>query len=305
MISPENCGKFRQEVRDWKTFNKKKVALRCKDPLNCDFCRKIDAIPYRKPILDKKKNNEPVFSFIVTRNNWDRARKHLQRAKSTGYSKFPISETEYVVFSDILPPDVPVVDNPNLEEIIAQVHVLNAMETEYNPRRASVGSFKIQEGEEDESDTVLVLWPEPRFMNVNTGELVSDTYISRLINDFLRLLSPLTEITPENVNHYAMHKARLKAFMVESLNPELKLIGFDQREKEVPVETIKRWEIIPINNPEDSVLNTAFGKTMVDAIFFGKVPTYDSVDWNVRDWSDYKSEEEIAFIELTKGVGHE
>lgn len=301
-IKPEDCGKFNKEVRNWKTGGYKKVPVRCKKPLECDYCSWVEITKYKDPIIDFVNKGGEIHAATVTKDDWDAVRQALRRDQCEGYEKLPIDKDTYLLITPIKVEDnVNHVPNIDLDDAILQIHRIVVEKGQKKPRRWATGIFV--EKKQEELDAVEAIWPEPVFFDTRWGEKVSSNKIASIVKDFLQYLSPLTEVTLDNVNFYLDYRSRLKAALVLEVQPEYQLLGFNESTRKVTEKHIADWNIIPLTEPEKANLtNNPTGRRLTDMIFFGKVPSFDSYPRDVPTWTDYKSEDVRQFEEAVGRV---
>jgi hypothetical protein len=295
-ITPEECGKFHKEVRDWQVGKPKIIKMRCKKPLECSLCGGIEIAKYKAPINDYISNGGKAHFFLLSNDDWETTRKGLSRSNSNGYVRLPVSQNEFILVTDVqlnqLHEEISHVD---LDNAILQSRRIN-QEEGTSLRRTATGIFKKQS---TENGTIEVEWPEPVFYDKEQGQTASSSKIASIVSDFIQYLSPLTEITPNNVNFYLDYRSRLKADIVALLYPNYEVKGFSISTKLLSVEDFNEWNIIPLSDPQKANMsNNPIGAQLVDKIFFGKISSYENYPRDLALWSDYKSEDELFFDEL-------
>jgi hypothetical protein len=295
-IAPEECGKFHKEVRNWQTGKPRIIKMRCKKPLECSFCGGIEIAKYKTPINDYINQGGEIHFFLLSNDDWSSVRKGLFRSDSHGYVRLPISQDEFVLIADTkLSQSHKELDHIDLDKTILQSRKINQEEGS-SLRRTATGIFKKQS---IENGTIEVEWPEPVFYDKEYGQIVASSKIATIINEFIQYLSPLTEITPDNVNFYLDYRSRLKADIVVLLHPNYEVKGFNVSTRLLNIEDFNEWNIIPLSSPQKANMsNNPIGAQLVDKIFFGKISSYEGYPRDLALWSDYKSEDELFFDEL-------
>lgn len=298
-ITPDVCGQFNKEVRNWESGNYKNVKLRCNKPLDCDYCASVETGKFIRPIKKHVANGGEIYTNIVTGENWDKVRKWLQRNGCNGYDKFPLVDGTYALITDIpVNRHVYPLIHPDIAYLALDVFRINNSQT--RPKRVSTGVFSDKKSKDD---GFIVEWPDPQFVNKKTGERVPSSTINWLIKDFLQYLSPFIQITRENVNFYLDYKSRLKADLVTMLDNDIGVIGFNVAKRVLTEDDMSKWNIIPLTAPDKAVLeNNPNGKALVDMIFFGMVSSYEDYPRNIQTWTDYKSDNERIFEKLVGGA---
>lgn len=292
-IEPKNCGKVKLEARDWKSGGTKIVFLRCKKPKDCPICSAISAQPYIKPI----KSAGEVFVYKISDDNWNAVRQHLHREAATGYGKYPVDGSNFVlvVKNPIEKPFAIPFEVDNWEKVILATHDLDGK------RRSATGVFsavRINDGFEKQ---FMVTWPEPVFRG-HDGETVPVSLLPSYITEFLQYFSPYTKLDRENIDDYLDERSRLKAALVLLFHPEYKLVGFNEVSKCVDDKTISEWSIIPKDDPGKAKLkNNPLGAEALRIIYNREIPSFSSYPRNVPSWTDYKDESEIIFERLVNG----
>lgn len=295
-IQPKDCGKVKLEARDWKSGGTKIIFMRCKKPKDCQICGDISAQAYIKPI----KAAGEIYTYTVTDDNWNAVRQHLHRGSFDGYGKYPVSEDSFVlvVTKEINKSFAVPVDVDDWNSVVLATHYLDGK------RRSATGKFSKIDVDKDFENQFMVTWPEPVFRGKN-GETVPVSLLPSYISEFLQYFSPFDELTRENVDEYLDERARLKASLVSLFHPEYKLIGFNEVSKCIDDKTLsENWSIIPINDPSKAKLfNNPLGAQALKIIFNREIPKYEGYSRNVPAWTDYKSDDEIAFEKLVGALG--
>lgn len=290
-IDPKDCGKVKLEVRDWKNGGNKIVYLRCKKPTECPICAADSVRPYVKPILDAGQ----VFSYRIHDDDWNAARQHLHRTDSSGYGKYPIDNDHFIlVVAQEINKDFAVQESiTDWDSVVLKTHDLEGK------RRSATGIFA-KSKEEEPSDLFEITWPEPIFMKKD-GESVPVSMLPDIIRTLLQYFTPIDELTRNNVDMYLDERARLKAALITLYYEDYVLVGFNTVTKLVSEASLKKWNIIPMYNPEKAVLDNSIGATALKMIYSRDIPEYKDKSRDLPAWTDYKDEAEKLFDEMFSG----
>lgn len=291
-ITPDICGKYDIEVRDWKNNKTKKVKMRCNDKLNCSYCGAEDVRKYKSAI-----SNVPEKHFYkVSNNDWDAVRKAISRSDSCGYARFPTSTEDFVLVTDTqLDREELVLTDSELDRVILRSFEIKEKNGK-SLRRTMTGVFK--NVDLDDGESIEVDWPEPIFKDKNGGNVPTFS-VSRIVSDFLQYLSHTNKITPDNANEYLRHRARMKADIISVVEEGYVLQGFSTVSKSIPVSWLNNWNNIPVNDPSKrNTKGNSYAEKLSRIIFDGQVSDYEGADWNLPAWTDYEDEGIRLFREL-------
>lgn len=291
-ITPDICGKYDIEVRDWKNNKTKKVKMRCNDKLGCSYCGAEDVRKYKEAI-----NNVPEKHFYTVSNDeWVAVSKFISRNDSEGYARLPVSTDEFVLIVDTpLDREELFLADEDIDKIILRSFEIKK-ETGKALRRTTTGVFKIDDQSDGES--IEVDWPEPIFKDKN-GANVPTFSVSKIVSDFFQHLSHVNKITPDNVNAYLRHRAKMKADIISVIEDGYILQGFSTVSKSIPVSWLDNWNNIPVNDPSKrNTKGNNYAEKLSRIIFDGQVSDYEGFDWNLSAWTDYEDEGIRLFREL-------